>query len=257
MNREPTWSRRAARDLFAQSCSTLGGAMFAFDGLFGPSPTPVPTPAPTPAPTPQPSKPPRKWRVLRCAALVRDGGGLPNASALCTPPRATRRVHRRPRPPSTRPPSQAPLHRQSWRHGGGRHGAVAGEHLYTQLVATAFAAAAVGLSLCHVFRTCGATCTRPRKYIVRVLLLVPLYAVDACLGLKAAPRGSCQLLRECYEAFALFSFVQFLLPYLGGRWHRKTARTGTAFDDAPVALLRASCARRCSAPFNTWCCAAC
>lgn len=55
-----------------------------------------------------------------------------------------------------------------------------------------------------------------RSSIVRILLLVPVYAVDASLGLQytrlAVPR---QMLRQAYEAYALLSFMRLMFVTLG------------------------------------------
>ncbi|XP_071721450.1 protein LAZ1 homolog 2 isoform X2 [Rutidosis leptorrhynchoides] len=56
-----------------------------------------------------------------------------------------------------------------------------------------------------------------QKWIVAVLFMVPVYAIQSILSLwqpiLALP---CDILRSCYEAFALYSFGSYLIACLGG-----------------------------------------
>ncbi|KAA8534760.1 hypothetical protein F0562_029798 [Nyssa sinensis] len=56
-----------------------------------------------------------------------------------------------------------------------------------------------------------------QKWIVAVLFMVPVYATESILSLWI-PRLSlaCDILRNCYEAFALYSFGSYLIACLGG-----------------------------------------
>ncbi|XP_058807087.1 transmembrane protein 184C [Phymastichus coffea] len=59
--------------------------------------------------------------------------------------------------------------------------------------------------------------TQPRlqKYIIRILWMVPIYAVNAWLGL-VYPEVSIYVdsLRECYEAYVIYNFMMYLFAYL-------------------------------------------
>ncbi|RHY80735.1 hypothetical protein DYB35_007720 [Aphanomyces astaci] len=56
-----------------------------------------------------------------------------------------------------------------------------------------------------------------RKYILRILLMVPIYATTSYWALVFHPHKLIfETIRDCYEAFALHSFYYFLLGYLGG-----------------------------------------
>jgi hypothetical protein len=54
-----------------------------------------------------------------------------------------------------------------------------------------------------------------QKYVVRILWMVPIYGMNAWLGMKL-PAASIYLdtLRECYEAFVIYSFMKYLLNFL-------------------------------------------
>lgn len=56
-----------------------------------------------------------------------------------------------------------------------------------------------------------------RKYIVRVIFIIPVYAVESWMGLRFTHANFFwDTLRDCYEAFVIFSFYRFLVEYLGG-----------------------------------------
>ncbi|KAJ8973432.1 hypothetical protein NQ317_016715, partial [Molorchus minor] len=59
--------------------------------------------------------------------------------------------------------------------------------------------------------------TQPKlqKHIIRILWMVPIYAINAWLGL-IYPKESVYVdsLRECYEAYVIYNFMKFLLNYL-------------------------------------------
>ncbi|GJS38995.1 protein LAZ1 homolog 2 [Tanacetum coccineum] len=56
-----------------------------------------------------------------------------------------------------------------------------------------------------------------QKWIVAVLLIVPLYASESILSLWQPKFAlACDILRSCYEAFALYSFGSYLIACLGG-----------------------------------------
>jgi hypothetical protein len=56
-----------------------------------------------------------------------------------------------------------------------------------------------------------------RQSILRVLWMVPIYAFTAWMSLMQKDAAIYwDLVRECYEAVAIWSFYQFLIAYLGG-----------------------------------------
>ncbi|CAG9823102.1 unnamed protein product [Phaedon cochleariae] len=54
-----------------------------------------------------------------------------------------------------------------------------------------------------------------QKHVIRILWMVPIYAINAWLGL-IYPKESVYVdsIRECYEAYVIYNFMKFLLNYL-------------------------------------------
>ncbi|XP_057507086.1 protein LAZ1 homolog 2 isoform X3 [Actinidia eriantha] len=73
------------------------------------------------------------------------------------------------------------------------------------------------LDSCGPFHPSNCPTSQEQKWIVAVLLMVPIYACESILSLWN-PRLSlaCDILRNCYEAFALYSFGSYLIACLGG-----------------------------------------
>ncbi|OQV15313.1 Transmembrane protein 184C [Hypsibius exemplaris] len=63
--------------------------------------------------------------------------------------------------------------------------------------------------------------TKPRLqlHIIRILWMPPIYAMDAWLSLRF-PEGAiyCDTLRELYEAYTIYNFMQYLMNYLQGEF---------------------------------------
>jgi len=56
-----------------------------------------------------------------------------------------------------------------------------------------------------------------QKYIIRIALMVPIYAIGSWLSLRYKEHSLyIDLLRDCYEAFIIYSFVWMLSAYAGG-----------------------------------------
>ncbi|XP_013916696.1 PREDICTED: transmembrane protein 184A-like [Thamnophis sirtalis] len=64
------------------------------------------------------------------------------------------------------------------------------------------------------------TIPNEQRYIIRILFIVPIYAFDSWLSLLLI--GSHQYyvyfdsVRDCYEAFVIYSFLSLCFEYLGG-----------------------------------------
>ena len=60
---------------------------------------------------------------------------------------------------------------------------------------------------------------RPRLQlcVVRIVLMVPIYAIDSLLGLLQRSSVLFVTFRECYEAFVIYNFVLYLISYFGNQ----------------------------------------
>ncbi|OTF75941.1 proteasome subunit beta type-3-like protein [Euroglyphus maynei] len=83
-------------------------------------------------------------------------------------------------------------------------------------IAGLFALTAIFLSLFEIFKHMQYY-NKPylQKYIVRILWMVPIYALNSWLAMFF-PRTSIYMdtLRECYEAFVIYSFMKYLFNFL-------------------------------------------
>lgn len=83
-------------------------------------------------------------------------------------------------------------------------------------VAGAFVAMAVPMSIWAIAQHLESY-TEPRiqRYIVRILLMVPIYALNSWFALRYKDIAFyLNTPREAYEAFVVYSFYQFLIAYL-------------------------------------------
>lgn len=56
-----------------------------------------------------------------------------------------------------------------------------------------------------------------QRFVVRLILIVPIYATSSCIGLFSLPAAFLiDLVRDLYEAFAIYCFFELLVAYLGG-----------------------------------------
>ncbi|GAB2218216.1 hypothetical protein Droror1_Dr00001435 [Drosera rotundifolia] len=88
------------------------------------------------------------------------------------------------------------------------------------IVAGCFASGAVVASLFLIFQHLRSyTNPAEQKWIVWVIFMVPVYACESIISLSN-PKTSlaCDILRNCYEAFALYAFGSYLIACLGGEY---------------------------------------
>ncbi|KAJ6852612.1 protein LAZ1-like protein 1 [Iris pallida] len=56
-----------------------------------------------------------------------------------------------------------------------------------------------------------------QKFLIGLILMVPVYAVESFLSLLDSKVAFvCEIMRDCYEAFALYCFERYLIACLGG-----------------------------------------
>ncbi|XP_073034879.1 protein LAZ1 homolog 2 [Primulina eburnea] len=91
-------------------------------------------------------------------------------------------------------------------------------HVPALIVAGFFVFIALSLSLFLTFRHLRSyNNPAEQKWIVAVLFMVPAYATESMLSLWNPKLSlACDILRSCYEAFALYAFGSYLIECLGG-----------------------------------------
>ncbi|CAL5384539.1 hypothetical protein CsSME_00014653 [Camellia sinensis var. sinensis] len=56
-----------------------------------------------------------------------------------------------------------------------------------------------------------------QKFLIGLILMVPVYALESFLSLlNSNVAFNCEIIRDCYEAFALYCFERYLIACLGG-----------------------------------------
>ncbi|CAI9087696.1 OLC1v1021838C1 [Oldenlandia corymbosa var. corymbosa] len=91
-------------------------------------------------------------------------------------------------------------------------------HQPAVIIAGCFGLLALTLSIFLIFQHLRYyTNPSEQKWIVAVLFMVPVYATESILSLWNPKLSlACDILRNCYEAFALYSFGSYLIACLGG-----------------------------------------
>ena len=95
---------------------------------------------------------------------------------------------------------------------------------YARAIAGGFVAGATILSIRQIRGHLAHSQQRAmRNHTVRILLMVPVYAIESWVALFLSSDASLQewaivpkIMRESFEAFVLFSFMQLTTTYLGG-----------------------------------------
>uniref|UniRef100_A0A1D1XJ67 Transmembrane protein 184C n=2 Tax=Anthurium amnicola TaxID=1678845 RepID=A0A1D1XJ67_9ARAE len=86
------------------------------------------------------------------------------------------------------------------------------------LSAGAFVAVTLVLSFYLIFEHLGAyNQPEEQKFLIGLILMVPVYAVESFLSLLDSEVAFiCEIMRDCYEAFAMYCFERYLIACLGG-----------------------------------------
>lgn len=94
------------------------------------------------------------------------------------------------------------------------------QHLHQPalIVGGCFAAVAVLTSIYLILQHLRSyTNPAEQKWVVAVIFMVPVYATESIISLWNSKFSlACDILRNCYEAFALYSFGSYLVACLGG-----------------------------------------
>lgn len=91
-------------------------------------------------------------------------------------------------------------------------------HSPTIIIAGSFVLVTLVLSMYLLFQHLKSyTNPAEQKWIVAVIFMVPVYASESIISLLNSRLSfACDILRNCYEAFALYSFGRYLVACLGG-----------------------------------------
>ncbi|KAJ0915533.1 putative organic solute transporter subunit alpha/Transmembrane protein [Helianthus annuus] len=107
-------------------------------------------------------------------------------------------------------------------------------HTLAIIIAACFVLVALILSSVTIVQHLKFYTNPEQKWIVAVLLMVPIYAIESLFSLwKPVFALACDILRSCYEAFALYSFGSYLIACLGGE-----RRVVELLENEKEALLR-------------------
>jgi len=89
-------------------------------------------------------------------------------------------------------------------------------HTLAWFVAGIFVLLAVPMSLWEVHQHLECwTCPKEQRHILRILWMVPIYAFESWLALRFKDAALyLDTARECYEAYVIYNFYQFLIVYL-------------------------------------------
>ncbi|KAL9254241.1 LAZ1 homolog 1-like protein [Drosera capensis] len=89
---------------------------------------------------------------------------------------------------------------------------------WTILTASIFVLVALVLSTYLIFEHLAAyNQPEEQKFMIGLILMVPVYALESFLSLLDSKAAfNCEVIRDCYEAFALYCFERYLIACLGG-----------------------------------------
>lgn len=94
----------------------------------------------------------------------------------------------------------------------------AGTVSWTVFSASIFVLVALVLSMYLIFEHLAAyNQPEEQKFLIGLILMVPVYALESFLSLlDSSAAFNCEVIRDCYEAFALYCFERYLIACLGG-----------------------------------------
>ncbi|KAK1320741.1 hypothetical protein QJS10_CPA03g02408 [Acorus calamus] len=89
---------------------------------------------------------------------------------------------------------------------------------WAAVVAVMFVVISLSLSAFLVFEHLSAYKNpEEQKFLIGVILMVPCYAIESYVSLVSPSISvDCEILRDCYEAFAMYCFGRYLVACLGG-----------------------------------------
>ncbi|XP_061348116.1 protein LAZ1 homolog 1 isoform X2 [Gastrolobium bilobum] len=113
---------------------------------------------------------------------------------------------------------------------------------WTVISSSIFVLVAVVLSICLILEHL-ASYNQPeeQKFLIGLILMVPVYAVESFLSLlDSSAAFNCEIIRDCYEAFALYCFERYLIACLGGEDKTIQFMESMSLTDSRTPLLEES-----------------
>ncbi|KAI4337924.1 hypothetical protein L6164_016286 [Bauhinia variegata] len=95
---------------------------------------------------------------------------------------------------------------------------ITGTFSWTIKSSSIFVLVALVLSMYLIFEHLAAyNQPEEQKFLIGLILMVPVYALESFLSLlDSSAAFNCEVIRDCYEAFALYCFERYLIACLGG-----------------------------------------
>ncbi|XP_068646574.1 protein LAZ1-like isoform X2 [Aristolochia californica] len=89
---------------------------------------------------------------------------------------------------------------------------------WAAIIAGAFVLITISLSMYLLFEhLSGYNNPEEQKFLIGVILMVPCYSIESFVSLmNPSISVFCEILRDCYEAFAMYCFGRYLIACLGG-----------------------------------------
>ena len=96
-------------------------------------------------------------------------------------------------------------------------------HLLTLNVCCTLASLAIGVSVFHIMQhTLHYRHPHEQKHVIRILFVIPVYAWTTLLSYVFYRRAVyCELVRECYSAYAVASFFTLMCHYIAPDLHEQ------------------------------------
>ncbi|KAK7377457.1 hypothetical protein VNO80_02882 [Phaseolus coccineus] len=110
----------------------------------------------------------------------------------------------------------------------------------TVFSASIFVVVALVISMYLVFEHLAAyNQPEEQKFLIGIILMVPVYALESFLSvLDSDAAFNSEIIRECYEAFALYCFERYLIACLGGEDRTIQFMENMNLTDSSIPLLK-------------------
>ncbi|XP_057449534.1 protein LAZ1 homolog 1 isoform X1 [Lotus japonicus] len=116
----------------------------------------------------------------------------------------------------------------------------AGAVSWTVFSSSIFVLVALVLSMYLIFEHLAAyNQPEEQKFLIGLILMVPVYALESFLSLlDSSAAFNCEVIRDCYEAFALYCFERYLIACLGGEDKTIQFMERLSLTDSSTPLLK-------------------